>query len=577
MLRRLGSGRRPRGARLPVPRGVPRQLGPRGVPRWPGLQHVRGPLGLRRAGLGSVLAVGLAALLTACPGPSNGTLTLSIDPPTYVTSPGAAPRTFTATLQGGGGTVQWTLAGPGSVSTTTGLSTRYTPPPSVPGSVTATLRAGVVGTAVSASADITVTPVASDLGNLDVYVGGLDDTGATANVLVSGPDGYSESLSASRTLIDLAPGAYEIAAGTVRVLQDGIEDLRYPVATCNIQPLTLGANSHCVADVTVGSIDHSSVVYEQLFGSGRLYVPTGEDTIAGLPGSQLSGSNAEAPAVSLAGFAGVQSVAFDADGDMWLTAWGGNVLVEVRSERLLSSGSLVADVSIGSTSGSLVNPVGLAIAPDGSVWVSNTGNATVVRFGAEQLAASGSPVPEVTLSDDGSMTIDGPAGIAFDAVGTLWVASRFTDRVVGYTDPGSLRGALNASPDIIIDSNTDGVATLDAPTGLAFDEEGDLWVTTEGNTLVEYAPEQLETSGAPLPGVILTGLAGPTGLAFDAAGNLWVSNGSSLVAFRPEQLTRSGAPEPAVELTGIGNGSLGAPAFDPPPRWSPLPKPDVNP
>jgi hypothetical protein len=60
--------------------------------------------------------------------------------------------------------------------------------------------------------------------------------------------------------------------------------------------------------------------------------------------------------------------------------------------------------------------------------------------------------------------------------------------------------------------------SLSAPSGLAFDASGDLWVANDiSRTVVEFGASQLAASGAPTPIVTLSGsaLSAPRGLAFD--------------------------------------------------------------
>lgn len=99
-------------------------------------------------------------------------------------------------------------------------------------------------------------------------------------------------------------------------------------------------------------------------------------------------------------------------------------------------------------------PTGIAVAPDGSVYVSNWGSGTVER-----------------ISPDGtrSVVVDGiqsPAGVAFDAQGDLYIAAYSSDNVLRVSKEGKqIRVA-------------DGLAT---PTGIAFSADGRLLVTNRAS------------------------------------------------------------------------------------------------
>jgi hypothetical protein len=115
---------------------------------------------------------------------------------------------------------------------------------------------------------------------------------------------------------------------------------------------------------------------------------------------------------------------------------------------------------------------------------------------------------------------------------------------------------------------------------IAFDANGNLWVANGGqanySSVVEFSAAQLAASGSPAPNVTLTPNAGslnqPAGLAFDASGDLWVSNmgANTVVEFTPSQIASSGSPTPGVTVSGPSlNGPAGL-AFDPPASTLPL-------
>src|SRR6266540_1959196 len=154
----------------------------------------------------------------------------------------------------------------------------------------------------------------------------------------------------------------------------------------------------------------------------------------------------------------------------------------------------------------LEEPSGLALDAQGHLYVTNfaegePGTGTIRRF---------SPTGE----DLGYFAtgFHGPTGLAFDPVGTLYVA-------VGRSDNGAIRQFSPTGEDL-----GNFVTGLNYPIALAFDPAGNLYVASGlDNTIHRFAP-----TGEDLGTFASSGLAGPSGLAFDPAGNLYVSN-----AFRP--------------------------------------------
>lgn len=102
-----------------------------------------------------------------------------------------------------------------------------------------------------------------------------------------------------------------------------------------------------------------------------------------------------------------------------------------------------------------------------------------------------------------------PTGLVFDDAGNLYVSS---DNPAAYS-------ILKFAPDgsVTIFANTG----LGAPHGLAFDEAGNLYVANPANnTIQKFSPDGIGTEFANEE----DGLHQPVGLAFDTAGNLYVSN-----------------------------------------------------
>jgi sugar lactone lactonase YvrE len=301
-------------------------------------------------------------------------------------------------------------------------------------------------------------------------------------------------------------------------------------------------------------------------GPVALWVVTFGGTILGYTATQLASSTSAAPKVVVS-TAGTGEVAFDASGNLWTTDEGANAVVEYTASQLVASGSPTPNVTLtANAAGSLNFPVALAFDAGGNLWVGNYGplprdSGTLVKFTPRQLAASGSPTPAVTLSDNaGSISL--PRGLAFDHSGNLWMCNTLV--VVAFS---ASQLASSGSPVPAVTLSADANISLDGPVALAFDGGGNLWVANINANVVEFASSQLGSTGSPTPAVTLTSApaAEPTGLAFDGHGNLRVTSSffSTVVEFAASQLRASGAPAPNVTLSGASISPLSGLAFTP--------------
>jgi sugar lactone lactonase YvrE len=288
---------------------------------------------------------------------------------------------------------------------------------------------------------------------------------------------------------------------------------------------------------------------DQLSDTGRL-APVTEITTPSAPLHTLAG------------------VAFDARGDLWIASSDDSVLLAFEPEDLDGSGSKQAATVIESNHGSLGGPTGLAFDRAGRLWVANHENGTLVRFDAGQLAAGGTPVPAVVLAGAGN-----PAALAFDADGSLWVSDNMANRITKY-GASQLAGSGSPAPAVVLNANA---GSLVNPAGLAFDVSGNLWVANiSGRTLVAFTPAQLAVTGAPSPQIRLVSPAGhslalPVGLAFDDQGSLWVIGATGMLSkFVRGSLTVSGSPVPSTVIRIVDHSLFWSVAFWPKPEGLPL-------
>ena len=159
--------------------------------------------------------------------------------------------------------------------------------------------------------------------------------------------------------------------------------------------------------------DFPSTPFSDTFDpSGDLWVSTEADSSTTCPeGCVVEFSAADlttqdpTPTVTLSSTGGAGLI-FTPSGDLWMVTGGGpdtfgtpgtNDLVEFTKAQLLTSGSPLPAVTIGSTNvgsyQSLDGPYAVAVNPAGDLWVSNFDGMSAVEYGRGQLHKSGSPIP----------------------------------------------------------------------------------------------------------------------------------------------------------------------------------------
>ena len=161
-----------------------------------------------------------------------------------------------------------------------------------------------------------------------------------------------------------------------------------------------------------------------------------------------------------------------------------------------NNGSTIAASVATFASTNLNGPNGLAFDALGNLYAANVGDNTISKFNS-----AGGYLSNITTN------ADAPYGLAFDSSGNLYAASN--------TMPTQSISKFNSSGAYISDITT----SLDFPTGLAFDTSGNLYAANvNGSTISKF-----NSSGGYLSS-ISGNLNNPFGLAFDSSGNLYAAN-----------------------------------------------------
>ncbi len=239
-------------------------------------------------------------------------------------------------------------------------------------------------------------------------------------------------------------------------------------------------------------------------------------------------------------------ITIDSLGNIWITNYSGDTVTELSP----------AGVTIGTyPAGS--GPEGITIDPSGNVWVTdNNGGDTVTElvgaanhsyniyysttplgpytqlgfttttsytvtgltngmiyyFRATAVNSGGesgySNQVSVTLNQHTYTVGNGPAGIAIDSPGNIWVANQSDNTVTELSSTGTTIGTYSVGSD---------------PMNIAIDSSGNIWVT---NGVNPGTVTKLSSTGSTI-GTYPVG-SYPAGIAIDSSGNVWVTNVESL-------------------------------------------------
>jgi sugar lactone lactonase YvrE len=154
-------------------------------------------------------------------------------------------------------------------------------------------------------------------------------------------------------------------------------------------------------------------------GDGSLWIASSAtNSVVRYTADQLSSSGAPVPAVlTRPSIVRPFGVAFDAGSNLWISNRDANTVVMFPKADLDFLNNIPAAITL--TTGSL--PEGLAFDKDGNLWVANLGSDSLMRFPVQGLT-SGTVVADITLTDNNG-SLASPTGLAFDNAGRLYVTN----------------------------------------------------------------------------------------------------------------------------------------------------------
>jgi|GEM_PF-1113263 len=408
-------------------------------------------------------------------------------------------------------------------------------------------------------------------GTITVAVTGLPD-GVAAKGKLTGPSGSAVDVTAAATLADQEAGTYSVTAERVAKPDPIVRTVYEPTVT---------SSEFCLEGTTTQTV---TIAYAEVGSSNKLWgANTNADgQLVAYGGADLAATGSPAAKVKTKGASGQgahagRAVAFDKDGNLWgIGATTADApLLRFASADLGASGDKTPDRKI-KPALATCSPgfTSLAFDPSGALWATSTCSDQILRVSPETLSASTDYTP---VADDIVSGIDEPHALAFDKDGNLWVSGkdslhRFAAAALAPGQPHTSDFALSVK------------AANDAPLppgALAFDKDGNLWVMSfGGNAIFKLSPADLTPEGAtkevvPSVSIVIPVSALLESMAFDESGGLWLTYAAGQVArLAPDQIGTSSDPgtptAPATIITSPDIGGLKSLAFYPAPANLPL-------
>jgi hypothetical protein len=260
--------------------------------------------------------------------------------------------------------------------------------------------------------------------------------------------------------------------------------------------------------VAIGS---GGTLYVADYGNNTIRKVTSAGTVTTLAGTAGSAGSANGTGTA-ARFNQPLDVAADLNGGFVYVADFGNQLI-----RKITSAGAVTTLA-GQVTGSGTNngtggvarfryPSGAAVDGNGNVYISDVGNEVVRKISPAGVVTNLAGLDGVTGTNNGTGTaarFNGPAGVAVDASGILYVADYLNHAIRKITPAGVVTTLAGRSGTSGTNDGTGTAARFNYPIGVAVDASGIVYVGDTGN----HAIRKITSAGVV---TTLAGLAGTSG------------------------------------------------------------------
>ena len=273
------------------------------------------------------------------------------------------------------------------------------------------------------------------------------------------------------------------------------------------------------------------------------------------------------------------SITEDTSGNFYVADASGNTIEKITPagavSTLAGSSSLAGSLDGTGSNARFDQPSGVAVDGGGNLYVADTGNATIRKITPDGVVSTlaGSAARGNQDGVGSAASFEAPTGIAVDSAGNLYVADAFNATIRKITSSGAV-STLAGTAGTRGDADGPGSsAQFNYPSGVAVDASGNVYVADTYNDIIrKIDPTGMVTTLAGSAG-ISGGNDGtgsdalfnqPSGVAVDASGNVGVADTGNATIRR---ITPGGAVitlAGTAGVAGLGNSAGGVVLFNQP-------------
>jgi len=263
-----------------------------------------------------------------------------------------------------------------------------------------------------------------------------------------------------------------------------------------------------------------------------------QDSVTTLTGQPLASGASNGP-VTAALFNDPAALVTDAAGNLFVADTRNHVIRKISTNGIVSTFAGQAGSS-GSSDGSSAarfdTPTGIALAPNGDLYICDTGNHTIRRVTPVGAVTTFAGMAGQSGFTDGAGTaarFNSPLGLAVATDRTIFVADSGNHLVRAIAPDRTVRTLAGRAETWGTEDGTGGNARFNGPLGVAISSDSDIFVSDSNNHAIRRITRTgIVTTWAGVPGVdgwtdsdrLTATFSKPAELAFDKHGNLFVAD-----------------------------------------------------